>query len=77
MKTNKMKKIVDWFNVDLGFAFKGTNESIAKWCESNLDKFDLNEEHSCDVTLIDNIILIGGDEDSKEFTIEEILPIIL
>ena len=51
--------------------FEGTNEQISKWVEMNLDVFNLNEEHSCQVWFDEpsNTIEISGDEDAKVFEI--------
>lgn len=53
-----------------GFHFDGnsfdedsTGEKIAKWVRDNLNKLDLNEEHSCKVTHFKGDITISGDED--------------
>ena len=57
-----------------------TVESIKNWVMEmviidDTNMFNLNEQHSCSVEMDGNDIFIGGDEDSKLITIEEITPI--
>ena len=68
-----MKKLVDWIHGELkGLIFEGTNEQIAEWIGKNLNKFNLNEEWSCGVTLEGSKIWISGDEDLREIEIKEV-----
>jgi len=48
-----------------GFHFEGDSDStaIAQWIRENLNKFRLNEEHSCTVSQFMGDITISGDED--------------
>jgi len=48
-----------------GFHFDGSADfpSIARWIRENLNKFRLNEEHSCTVSQFMGDITISGDED--------------
>lgn len=67
-----MKTLVDEISGRKDFPiFEGTNEQISKWVEMNLDVFNLNEEHSCQVWFdeLSNTIEISGDEDFKVFEI--------
>ena len=49
------------------------NSKIAIWINDNLDRFDLNEAHSCEVSLVlSDKILIRGDEDRMELDIQSI-----
>ena len=76
MKKLTLKFLEDFFGEQVeGFVFDGTNEDILVWVICNLDKFNLNEERSCSVTLEDSTIFISGDEDLKEFEIKEFKPI--
>ena len=57
------------------FFFKESimNSKIAIWINDNLDRFDLNEAHSCEVSLVlFDRILIRGDEDRMEIDIKSI-----
>ena len=57
------------------FFFKESimNSKIAIWINDNLDRFDLNEAHSCEVSLVlFDRILIRGDEDRMEIYIKSI-----
>jgi hypothetical protein len=47
---------------------------LSKWVRENLNEFNLNEEHSCNVETFDNFIIIRGDEDFHEFTVLQITP---
>ena len=49
------------------------NSKIAIWINDNLERFNLNEAHSCNVSLVlfDRII-IRGDEDRMEIDIKSI-----
>jgi len=48
-----------------GFHFGGdaSPKKVADWVRENLDRFDLNEPHSCKVTQFHEDITISGDED--------------
>ena len=53
------------------------NSRIAVWVNDNLDRFNLNEAHSCEVSLVlFDRILIRGDEDRVEIDIESIESLI-
>jgi hypothetical protein len=53
------------------------NSKIAIWINDNLDRFDLNEAHSCEVSLVLFArILIRGDEDRVEIDIDSIKSLI-
>lgn len=56
------------FNVDTIDTTKIMN-ALSKWIEMNLDKFNLNEMFSCDVTIEGLDILISGDEDRVRLTV--------
>ena len=64
-------KTLTHFGDSTGLIFNGENASIAKWVADNLDKFNLNEEHSCMVHLEGGLIIIRGDEDRMELLIEK------
>lgn len=54
------------------------NPLIIKWIEENLDKFELNEEHSCTVSMcLWDTIVISGDEDRVEIKIANIEGIVV
>ena len=49
------------------------NSKIAIWINDNLERFNLNEAHSCEVSLIlFDKIAIRGDEDLMEIEIKSI-----
>lgn len=56
--------------------FKGDtpNLTIMIWVEDNLDKFELNEEHSCQVFMSreSSNFEISGDEDLLEVVVKEV-----
>ena len=57
-----------------GFHFKGVihSRNIAEWVRDNLDKFNLNEPHSCKVTQFGDDITISGDEDIVLLVVKEL-----
>ena len=49
------------------------NSKIAIWINDNLERFNLNEAHSCEVSLVlSDTILIRGDEDAVDIDIKSI-----
>tara|TARA_R100000988_G_C4004146_1_gene171283 strand:- start:2559 stop:2780 length:222 start_codon:yes stop_codon:yes gene_type:complete len=71
-----MKKLIDFCEGELtGLIFDGTNKQILEWIECNLNKFNLNEQRSCSVTLEGSEIFITGDEDLRQIEIKKIKPI--
>ena len=57
------------------FFFKESvqNSKIAIWINDNLERFNLNEAHSCEVSLVlFDKILIRGDEDAMDIDIHSI-----
>lgn len=49
------------------------NSKIAIWINDNLGRFDLSEEHTCEVSFVlFERILIRGDEDRVEIDIKSI-----
>ena len=64
-------KRLSHFGIPLEFVFNGADDLIAGWVSKNLDKFLLNEEHSCTVHLAGDSIIITGDEDRIELLIEK------
>ena len=57
-----------------GFHFDGeaNSFSISQWVRENLNKFNLNEEHSCKVTQFVGDITISGDEDLVLLKVEDL-----
>jgi len=54
------------------------NTEIIKWIEDNLEKFNLNEWFSCDVSMcLWDTIVISGDEDRVEIKIANIEGIVV
>ncbi len=65
--------IINGTKVHLFFNESIQNSKIAIWINDNLDRFDLNEPHSCEVSLVlFDFILIRGDEDLMEINIQSI-----
>jgi len=54
--------------------FKERGGNILYWVKNNLDRFNLNEEHSCEVLwdTKSDIITISGDEDLVELQIKKV-----
>ncbi len=53
------------------------NSKIAIWINDNLERFNLNEAHTCNVSLVlTDRILIRGDEDRMEIDIKSISSLI-
>ena len=66
----KIKKL--FINGDpshIEFHFDSSDENIEKWVRENLNRFSLNEEHSCEISRDDKLITISGDEDLMEIEI--------
>ena len=65
----------------LFFEDETTLEDISDWISINIhtgnDIFNLNEAHSSKVKIFDNVIIISGDEDWIEITLEKITPIVI
>ena len=65
--------IINGNKAHLFFNESNQNSKIAIWINDNLDRFDLNEAHSCEVSLVlADRILIRGDEDAMEIDIKSI-----
>ena len=65
-----MKVIVDEIRGRKDFPIlDGTNKQILKWLKLNVDRLELNEEHSCEFKLDENNVFVVGDEDSRHYRI--------
>lgn len=78
IKHNIMKQlIINGNKAHFFFNESVQNSKIAIWINDNLDRFNLNEAHSCEVSLVlSDHIIIRGDEDRIEIDIKSIEPFI-
>ena len=52
-----------------------TIDEVMVWVASRIQELDPNEAHSCKVEVIDDMIIVSGDEDSMELELRDVEPI--
>ncbi len=60
---------------ELEFFFEDevTIEQIAEWVVEKIELLDPNEAFSCNVEVLDGIIVVSGDEDSFELEVRDVV----
>lgn len=69
-------KIMTVDDQDLIFNDHVKNDVIERIITNKLPLLDLNEYHSCEVTIKRRVVIISGDEDYREYRISLIEPIV-